>query len=229
MPGQLASEIVESFVTGETTGRLGLEFVEVFATGFAAYGRAASVVVETFMVPDEGPPPPGPPGPGSAPSTFRFAMQGFQPPPAGPYLDGVLASRSVEYLRQPGSGPGQVRTIRAADVAVPPLSTVTLDLELSADAFGTRLDLTELVAVLVENVADGAGGELELRPALTDPFLPLLSVGSAVKLPRGTGIGLFVAKKDGAGWPVGALTKRLSIVETSGVGAHLVVHVWGRR
>jgi len=175
------------------------------------------------------PPIPGPPGPGRAPSTFRFVMSGFQPPPAGPYLRGVLAQRAVEYVRQPGSGADEVRTIRAADVAIPALGTVTIDLELSADPYGSRLDLSELVAFYVENVAGGAGGTIEVQPAASDGMMQLLGAGTAVKLRPGTGVVFFVARRDGPGWPVGATTKKLSIVETSGLGAHLVAHVWGRR
>lgn len=230
MAGQLTSIVVEAFVTpAEVVGRLSGGFVEVFATGFAAYGRINSAIVEVFLVPDDGPPPPGPPGQGRAPSTFRFSMLGFQPPPPGAYLHGVLAQRSVEYVRQPGSGPAEVRTIRAADVTMPASSTVTIDLELSADPYGARLDLSELVAVFVENVASGAGGTIELRPAASDGITQLLGAGTAVKLAPGTGVVFFVARRDGAGWPVGATTRRLEIVETSGLGAHLVAHVWGRR
>lgn len=226
----LAAEFVEVFFAQPAAARLGAELVEVLAAP-EPEGRLTAEFVEVFLVPPSRPSP-GPPGTGRAPSTFRFVSLGFQPPPPGPpgaYLRGVTAARAVEYVRMPGSGPGEVRTIQAADVTLGALSSTTIDLANGPDPYGFRLALTELVVLLVENVAGGPGGAVELRPAATDGMTPLLGAGSAVLLPAGSAALFFVASRDGDGWPVASTEKRLSVVETSGVGARVVAHVWGRR
>lgn len=251
MAGQLSAEFVEVFfaVDGDT-GRVSAEPVEVFLAVGGDAGRVssalvevsqqqvpsarlASELVEVFLVPlGDVPPVPGPPGTGTAPSTFQFAMLGFQPPPSprpNNYLRGATAYRSVEYVRQPGSGAGQIRAIRAADVELGPSVSTTIDLVYGADPYGFRLDLVDAVVVLVENVAGGAGGAVELRPAAVEGFTDLLGAGSAVVLPAGSAALFFVASRDGDGWPVAPTGRKLSVVEVSAVGARVVAHVWGRR
>lgn len=225
---ELAAAFVEVFFAPATGARLSAGVREVFSAPVAE-ARLAGTFSEVFYVP-ETIPGPLPPGDGNAPSTFRFTMFGWQPPPAGPYLHGVVAARSVEYVRHPGSGTAQVRAIKAIDVEVPALASVGLDLRLSPDPYNRRLELVDLVALFVENAADGDGGLLELRPGGTAPLNSLLGAGTAIKLPRGAAVAFFVARLVGAGWTVEELVRSLVVVETGGTSsARLVVHAWGRR
>jgi len=163
-------------------------------------------------------------------STFRFFMQGFDAAPS-PYLDGAAASRSIERVLQNGNGAGQIQTVSALDYTLAASGTTNIDLRTGNDVYGVALVLDEVVAFFVENAADGAGGVIELQPGASNAFTNLLGAGSAIKLPRGTAIAMFLTDFDGVDkWLVTATNKTLQIVETGGVNsAHVVVQLWGRR
>lgn len=163
-------------------------------------------------------------------STFRFFMQGFDAAPA-PYADGAAATRSIERVLTNGDGAGQIQTVSALDYTLSASGTTNIDLKTGLDVYGVALGLDEVVAVYVENAADGAGGVLEVRPGASNGFTNLLGASSAVKLPRGTAVALFLSDFDGVDkWLVTSSNKTLAIVETGGsAAAHVIVQLWGRR
>ena len=139
-----------------------------------------------------------------------------------PYIGAAVVQANVDESWSAGTGARQFDRVAVFTFALAALGVANVDLQTDLMQDGAALGLVE-VRLLQFIVGDANVGDLEVDPALGNPWLSFIQVGSTMDLAPGVNLAL-VAPLDG-GYPVSPTNKAFTITNSDAVNAATVTMI----